>query len=96
MTEHQKEVMRSKKRSSMPAMYNDLSQNSLTTESLLDTQSIDEVMPVVVSYSSISKEEDALLEPPSPITNSFPASTIEDLNAGSIPVKHNELLTVGK
>ena len=95
LTEHQKEVMRSKKRSSMPAMYNDLSQNSLTTDSL-DSQSIDNVMPVVVSYSSISKDEDALLEPPSPITNSFPASAIEDLNTRSIPVKQSESLTVGK
>jgi len=69
--------MRSKRRSStVPAMYNDLSQDSQATESM-DTQSTD-VMPVVVSYSSISKEEDALLEPPSPMNISLPASVVEN------------------
>jgi len=58
--------MRSKRRSTcgVPAMYNDLSQSSQTTDSM-DTQSVSEfpVSPVASSLS-VLKEEDALLEPP--------------------------------
>ena len=54
----------------MPAMYNDLSQDSQPTESM-DTQSSEVPLPAVVSHSSILKEEDALLEPPSPMHISF-------------------------
>ena len=78
LTDHQKEVMRSKRRSStVPAMYNDLSQDSQETESM-DVQSTEVLMPIVVSYSSISKEEDALLEPPSPMSISLPVTAVEN------------------
>jgi hypothetical protein len=66
LTEHQKEVMRSKRRSTcgVPAMYNDLSQSSQTTDSM-DAQSVSEFsVSAAASSLSVLKEEDALLEPP--------------------------------
>lgn len=64
LTEHQKDVMRSKRRAScVPAMYNDLSQNS-------SSQSVDTNLEDFVSVRlettclPIVREEDALLEPP--------------------------------
>ncbi|XP_057374460.1 telomere-associated protein RIF1-like [Daphnia carinata] len=66
LTEHQKEVMRDKRRATcgVPAMYNDLSQSSQTTDSM-DTQSVNDTpVPSVVSNVTIVREEDALLEPP--------------------------------
>lgn len=58
--------MRSKRRSTcgVPAMYNDLSQSSQTTDSM-DTQSVSEfTVAAAASSFSVVKEEDALLEPP--------------------------------
>ena len=58
--------MRSKRRSTcgVPAMYNDLSQSSQTTDSM-DTQSLSEfAVSAAASSFSVLKEEDALLEPP--------------------------------
>lgn len=66
LTEHQKEVMRAKRRATcgVPAMYNDLSQSSQTTDSM-DTQSVnDNPITSVASNVTIAREEDALLEPP--------------------------------
>ncbi|KAI9556357.1 hypothetical protein GHT06_018931 [Daphnia sinensis] len=66
LTEHQKEVMRDKRRATcgVPAMYNDLSQSSQTTDSM-DTQSVtDTPISSVASSVAIAREEDALLEPP--------------------------------
>lgn len=70
LTEHQKEVLRSKRRTSnVPAMYNDLSQSSLQSDSLLETQSNDGQSNIVIisTCSLVEKEEEALLEPPCPI-----------------------------
>lgn len=66
LTEHQKEVMRAKRRSTcgVPAMYNDLSQSSQTTDSM-DTQSVyDTPITSVASNVTVVREENALLEPP--------------------------------
>lgn len=61
--------MRSKRRSScVPAMYNDLSQSSQQPDSLLDTQSCDVALVTCANSTSIVKDEEALLEPPSPIS----------------------------
>ena len=82
--------MRSKRRSStVPAMYNDLSQDSQGTQSM-DTQSSEVLMPVVVSYSSMSKEEDALLEPPSPMSISLPVAVVENVSP-SLEQKDNSM-----
>lgn len=50
-------------------MYNDLSQSSLQSDSLLESQSNDGQSSIVVvsACSLIGKEEEALLEPPCPI-----------------------------
>lgn len=64
LTEHQKEVMRSKRRAScVPALYNDLSQSSQTDS--MDTQSSDNPVETTKPLVTIiDKEEDALMEPP--------------------------------
>ncbi len=70
LTEHQKEVSRSKRRSStVPALYNDLSQSSQQTQLESCTMDAHPEIPVVASSSVILPEEDAHLEPPSLKTN---------------------------
>nr|CAG4649118.1 EOG090X01OT [Scapholeberis mucronata] len=64
LTEHQKEVMRSKRRAScVPAMYNDLSQNSSSQS--VDTNFEDFAsVRLETTCLPVVREEDALLEPP--------------------------------
>lgn len=76
LTEHQKEVFRSKKFSSdLPAMYEDLSQSSQQVEStsgeVKNELPVTPVTPVTpfnpVMSSTTMADEEALLEPPSPM-----------------------------
>ena len=70
LTEHQKEVRRSRHRSSnVPALYSDLSQSSQQTESqsqVPESQRSDPAPPqlIVVSSSSIVNDEDAMMKAP--------------------------------
>ena len=98
LTEHQKEVRRSRKRTSnLPALYSDLSQSSQQTESQLpESQPCDSAPPsvppqhlmVVSCSSSIDADEDAMMEPPITIN--------AETEPASSSTQTDETITTGK
>jgi len=94
LTEHQKEVRRSRKRTSnLPALYSDLSQSSQQTESQLpESQPSDSATPqqlmVVSCSSSIDADEDAMMEPPITIN--------AETEPASSSTQTDETITTGK
>ena len=85
--------MRSKKlNSSLPAMYSDLSQDSLLSENASQDTQTQIIMPTSTVESTLVAEEEALLEPPSPMKTTT-ITAIADL---SLPLRQKSENVNGK
>jgi hypothetical protein len=84
--------MRSKKlNSSLPAMYSDLSQDSLLSENASQDTQTQIPMPTSTVESTLVAEEEALLEPPSPMN-----TTITAMAELSLPLRQKSENVNGK